>query len=158
MARLVSEVMYMFSQKKRINPYWVWPAVALVATACCIMLLIGYMGKNEELMAARANGNQKVVVQEQQEQTETDVIDEEDETVGDETLVNKGSFQSYYLVKHDKDGIGVYFSDQSGKITELEMTTIVYETLSAEDQERFDEGVKLESRNDLNKLLMDYES
>ncbi|MBR5315715.1 MAG: hypothetical protein IKU44_02895 [Firmicutes bacterium] len=148
----------MFSQKKRINPYWLWPAVALAATACSIMLLIGYMGKNEELMAARASGNQNVVEQEQQVVTENDVIDEEDETVGDETLVNKGSFQSYYLVKHDKDGIGIYFSDESGKITELEVTTIVYETLSAEDQERFDEGVKLDSRDDLNKLLMDYES
>ena len=62
------------------------------------------------------------------------------------------------LVKYDNNVIKIFFSDETGKLTELEVTGIIYETLSAQDQQRFAEGIKLERRDDLNKLMMDYES
>ena len=66
--------------------------------------------------------------------------------------------QTYYLLKYDNDVIRVYFSDQQGNLTELEETGIVYETLSTEDQQQFIEGIQVENRDALNRLLMDYES
>jgi len=67
-------------------------------------------------------------------------------------------YQSYYLVKYDNNVIKIYFSDETGKLTELESTSIVYETLSQGDQAKFREGIKVENRDDLNRLMMDYES
>ena len=54
--------------------------------------------------------------------------------------------------------IKIFFSDETGHLIELEDTSIVYETLSAQDQSRFKEGIKVENRDDLNRLMMDYES
>jgi len=114
-----------------------------------IFLLLGYLGKNNDEPYARTNGDERVYTE--SFVTESEPVDETEQT-------EEETFQAYYLVKYDKDVIRIYFSDQSGKMTELEETTIIYETLSEADQERFDDGIKLDSRNALNKLLMDYES
>ena len=62
------------------------------------------------------------------------------------------------MIKYDKDVIKIFFTDETGHLIELEDTTIVYETLSTQDQNRFKEGIKVENRDDLNRLMMDYES
>jgi len=139
----------MFSQKRRNYRNWIWVAIACTAVALVIFLLLGYLGKNNDEPYARTNGDERVYTE--SFVTESEPVDETEQT-------EEETFQAYYLVKYDKDVIRIYFSDQSGKITELEETTIVYETLSEADQERFDDGIKLDSRNALNKLLMDYES
>lgn len=139
----------MFSQKRRNYRLWIWVAIACTAVAFAVFLLLGYLGRANDEPYARTNGKEKV-------QAESFTSMTEEETL--ETPEEKGVFQSYYLVKYDKDVIRIFFSDQSGKITELDETTIIYETLSEADQKRFDEGIKLDSRNALNKLLMDYES
>lgn len=66
--------------------------------------------------------------------------------------------ESYYLIKNDNNSIKVYFCDQQGKMTELETTAIIYETLSEADQQMFDQGVRIASRDELFKLLQDFES
>ena len=139
----------MFSQKRRNYRNWIWVAIACTAVALVIFLLLGYLGKNNDEPYARTNGDERVYTE--SFVTESEPVDETEQT-------EEETFQAYYLVKYDKDVIRIYFSDQSGKITELEETTIVYETLSEADQKRFDDGIKLDSRNALNKLLMDYES
>jgi len=141
----------MFTQKRRNYRNWIWVAIACTAVALVIFLLLGYLGKNNDEPYARTNGDERVYTQPEENDSANHI---EDEKVND----NLETFQVYYLVKYDKDVIRIYFSDQSGKITELEETTIVYETLSEADQKRFDDGIKLDSRNALNKLLMDYES
>jgi len=139
----------MFSQKRRNYRNWIWVAIACTAVALVIFLLLGYLGKNNDEPYARTNGDERVYTE--SFVTESEPVDETEQT-------EEETFQAYYLVKYDKDVIRIYFSDQSGKMTELEETTIIYETLSEADQERFDDGIKLDSRNALNKLLMDYES
>ena len=144
----------MFSQRRRNYRNWIWVAIACAAVAFAVFLLLGYLGRNNGDKYEQTNGANQVY---------EDSVANEDVEAGEEASEDplteiEGVFQSYYLVKYDKDVIRVYFSDQTGKITELEETTIVYETLSEDDQKRFEEGIKLESRNDLNRLLMDYES
>lgn len=141
----------MFSQKRRNYRNWIWVAIACTAVALVIFLLLGYLGKNNNAAYTEANGNERVY-------TEPEEVDSVDETGLETAEEEEEILQSYYLVKYDKDVVRIYFSDQSGKMTELEETTIIYETLSEADQKRFDDGIKLDSRNALNKLLMDYES
>lgn len=159
----------MYNQKRRNNRNWIWVAIAAAAVTFVVILLLGYLGRANADPYEKTNGDTQVYEQSSQtEETDEQDIDEteedtaEDESMTDEeqddSLTAEGVFQAYYLVKYDNDVIRIYFSDQSGKITELEETTIVYETLSPEDQKRFQDGVKLESRDELNKLLMDYES
>lgn len=151
----------MFSQRRRNYRNWIWAAIACAAVAFAVIVLLGYLGRNNDPVYEETNGS-KPVYENQIAMENCDAYDEDDageqasvsgNTDGEEKLL-----QSYYLVKYDNDVIRIYFSDQTGRIMELEETTIVYETLSQEDQNRFRSGVKLNDRDALNKLLMDYES
>ena len=82
-------------------------------------------------------------------------ISEEDE---EEKPVVENSFKTYYLVKKDGDSIKVFFSNGSGELIELEETQILYELLPAEDQSKFDSGIKVSSQEELSLLLQDFES
>lgn len=73
----------------------------------------------------------------------------------DSDMTNAG--QSYYLVKRAGEQIVVYFCDSSGQTVQLETTEILYEMLGPEDQRLFDEGIKLESQEQLGMLLQDFE-
>ncbi len=149
----------MFSQKKKNYRNWIWVAIACTAVALVIFLLLGYLGRNNDEPYTRTNGDERVRTENFDFEDEADIEQEVDfDATGEKDKNEQESFQSYYLVKYDKDIIRIYFSDRSGKMTELEETTIIYETLSEADQKRFDKGIKLDSRNALNKLLMDYES
>lgn len=143
----------MYRQKRRNFRNWIPAAIAAAAVALAVLLLLGYLGRNNDEPYEKVNSSDRVYQQEKDVMSDSD---KDEETV--DADVETGVFQAYYLVKYDKDRICVYYSDKSGKITELEETTIVYEILSEEDQKRFENGVKLESRNELNRLLMDYES
>ena len=142
----------MFSQKRRNYRNWVWVAIACTAVAFVVFLLLGYLSRNNDEPYARTNGSDQMYEQPMDKPNDETTVEK------DPLTEIEGAFQSYYLVKYDKDVIRVFFSDSSGKVTELEETSIIYETLSEEDQRRFDDGVKLESRNELNQLLMNYES
>lgn len=93
---------------------------------------------------------QQVIKPENVGQTETKAPAEKGETTE--------FYSSYYLVKYDNHVIKIFFSDETGTLTELEDTSIVYETLAAGDQEDFQRGIRVNSRDELNKLIMDYES
>ena len=96
--------------------------------------------------------------EDKQDDTQVDSPKSAEEDPKEKEDDNQQFYQSYYLVKYDNNVIKIFFSDETGKLTELEVTGIIYETLSAQDQQRFAEGIKLERRDDLNKLMMDYES
>lgn len=65
---------------------------------------------------------------------------------------------SYYLLRNDNGVINIYFCDGKGSETFLESTDILYEVLSENDQASFNEGYKVESRDQLFNILQDYES
>ena len=155
----------MFSQKKR-NHTWLYAAIALAAAIVAVFLLIGALSSRNAEQADRDRLESRA--QQETEQGSDAAGDEQDSAEASVPVPQPGSaeekdekeqfYQSYYLVKLDNDVIKIFFSDESGKLTELEETGIIYETLSADDQKRFADGIKLEKRDDLNKLMMDYES
>lgn len=150
----------MFSQKKK-NHIWIFVCLALIIAIIAVVILIGTLrtGSEEENLRAsletRAEENDDRSVTEDTENSQTV---EEENSESEKNNSENQFFQSYYLVKSDNNVVKIFFSDETGKLTELEETGIVYETLSTEDQSRFQEGVKVESRDDLNRLIMDYES
>ena len=104
----------------------------------------------EDHTAALPSEGTETGEEEQGSDTETEDSPENNE--------QKQFYQSYYLVKYDKNVIKIFFSDETGNLVELEQTAIVYETLSPQDQQRFQEGVKADNRDELNRLIMNYES
>ena len=92
---------------------------------------------------------------------EDNEVDQNDQPVDnqlDEENNMSQSGQSYYLVKRAGDQIVVYFCDDSGNTVQLETTQILYELLGPDDQALFDEGIKVESQEELGVLLQDFES
>lgn len=140
--------MDMFSQKKR-RIKWVYGALIAVVITICIFAVITWMGRGTENHRAAQVNAEKEAGQETEKPQETKKT---------EKPKVQQFYQSYYLVKYDKDVIRIFFSDETGKLTELEDTSIVFETLSGADQEDFRSGIRVNSRDELNKLMMDYES
>lgn len=145
----------MFSQKKR-KFTWIYLCVALIIAVIAVFILIGALSNKNAEDAERTNLESKVS-EENQSGQEADVPTDV-QAPGADDSDSKEFYQSYYLVKYDNNVIKIYFSDETGKLTELESTSIVYETLSQGDQAKFQEGIKVENRDDLNRLIMDYES
>lgn len=147
----------MFSQRRKKYRNVVWASVLTAIALLSLVLLLGYIGSFKDKSYEGTPANEKISVPEEVQQmpdVKTDTSVKEDapkQTEGEKK-------QTYYLLKYDNDVICVYFSDQQGNLTELEETTIVYETLSPEDQAQFQEGIQVENRDVLNRLLMDYES
>ncbi len=140
----------MFSQRRRKYKTWILAAVATAAVALCLMLLLGYLTRSQQEPYEQTHVNQVVEEAEQTARQSDETASEKQEPVE--------KIETYYLVKYDKDVIRIFFSDETGKLTKLEDTNIVYEILSTDDQARFESGVRVDTRDDLNKLLMNYES
>lgn len=164
----------MFSQKKR-NFTWIYVCAVLIIAIFAVIILIGALTNRGEEEALKANLESRVdenavsvPSQEPQEgepqgtepqdsepSEEGSSTETEDDTEKDDS---KQFYQSYYLVKYDSNVIKIYFSDESGNLVQLEETGIVYETLSPQDQQRFVKGIKAGDRDELNRLIMNYES
>lgn len=158
----------MFSRKKK-NYTWLWVCSILAIMIFAVLLLIGSLAgsKDEETLRASleksAEQRQEVSESEQEDSYE----DGAEEKLGKNSAVEKKTaednrqnqfYQSYYLVKYDNNVIKIFFSDETGNLVQLEETAIIYQTLSPADQKRFREGIKIENRDDLNSLIMNYES
>ena len=145
----------MFSQKKR-NLTWIYVCIVLLIAVIAVFILIGALSNKNAEDAERTNLESKVSEENQSGPYADNSTDVQDQDQNDDD--QDKFYQSYYLVKYDNNVIKIYFSDETGKLTELESTSIVYETLSQGDQAKFREGIKVENRDDLNRLMMDYES
>ena len=147
----------MFSQRRKKYKNMVWASVLTAVAILALVALLGYLGSFKDKTYEEAPANEVVSTSQDNKQykEEDDVVEAEN---GEDVVAARDiKKQTYYLLKYDNDVVRIYFSDQQGKLTELEETEIVYETLSIEDQQQFDEGIQVESRDALNRLLMDYE-
>ena len=145
----------MFSQRRKKYKNLVWASVLTAVAILALVALLGYLGSFRDKNYEETPANEVVSTAENFAEFEEDDAEEEGEAVSAARDIKK---QTYYLLKYDNDVVRVYFSDQQGELTELEETDIVYETLSTEDQKQFVEGIQVENRDALNRLLMDYES
>lgn len=160
----------MFSQKKK-NTTWIYVCLGLLAAILFVVALISVLGNTSEEEALQTNLERKAeepgrMIDEEEtgefsestQNTENPDTQMEEKETPDTGKEENSFHQSYYLVKSDNNVVKIYFSDETGNLVQLEETGIVYEILSEADQKRFAEGIKLDTRDDLNKLIMNYES
>ena len=162
--------MKMFTRNKK--NYRTFIYAAIVITLCLLVVALAWP---QEVPEEKPYGQQDAVITNNDPGTEDDdgedgngVSDDEDNEVdqNDQPVDNQldeennmsQSGQSYYLVKRAGDQIVVYFCDDSGNTVQLETTQILYELLGPDDQALFDEGIKVESQEELGVLLQDFES
>lgn len=158
----------MFSRKKK-NYTWLWVCSILAIMIFAVLLLIGSLAgaEDEDVLRASLEKNaekRQDFSEDVQEEFSEDGVDENtggNSAAEREPAEDNGQnqfYQSYYLVKYDNNVIKIFFSDETGNLVQLEETAIIYQTLSPPDQKRFREGIKVENRDDLNSLIMNYES
>ena len=145
------EVIGMFRQRRKNYRNVILASVLTAIALLSLILLLSYLGSFRNSPYEDTTKKQAVT----SSNGLTDSIVTETERDINEEITPK---QTYYLLKYDNDIVRVYFSDSKGNLIELEETDIVYETLSVEDQAQFQEGIQVENRDALNRLLMDYES
>lgn len=160
----------MFTRNKK--NYRTFIYAAIVITLCLLVVALAWP---QEVPEEKPYGQQDAVITNNDPGTKDDdgedgngVSDDEDNEVdqNDQPVDNQldeennmsQSGQSYYLVKRAGDQIVVYFCDDSGNTVQLETTQILYELLGPDDQALFDEGIKVESQEELGVLLQDFES
>lgn len=93
-------------------------------------------------------------------QSEEDDEDITDNEIDENRQVAKEDDESdtpYFIVKESNNIVKVFFN-KNGREKYLQDTDIIFDTLSEEDQKRFCEGIIVNSEEELNKLIMDYES
>ena len=160
----------MFTRNKK--NYRTFIYAAIVITLCLLVVALAWP---QEVPEEKPYGQQDAVITNNDPGPKDDdgedgngVSDDEDNEVdqNDQPVDNQldeennmsQSGQSYYLVKRAGDQIVVYFCDDSGNTVQLETTQILYELLGPDDQALFDEGIKVESQEELGVLLQDFES
>ena len=146
----------MFATKKRKN-YMTFIYSAIVVVLCLLIIAIAWPTEAETEPVNKQSSTDMGRIAEPDTDSESSDDDEKDQSAGEKNIISeKGA--SYYLVKSVDGRIKVFFVNEEGEKVELETTEIVYELLSTSDQKLFDEGVTLNSQEELAVLLQDIES
>ncbi len=146
----------MFATKKRKN-YMTFIYSAIVVVLCLLIIAIAWPTEAETEPVNKQSSTDMGRIAEPDTDSESSDDEEKDQSAGEKNIISeKGA--SYYLVKSVDGRIKVFFVNEEGEKVELETTEIVYELLSTSDQKLFDEGVTLNSQEELAVLLQDFES
>ena len=146
----------MFATKKRKN-YMTFIYSAIVVVLCLLIIAIAWPTEAETEPVNKQSSTDMGRIAEPDTDSESSDDEEKDQSAGEKNIISeKGA--SYYLVKSVDGRIKVFFVNEEGEKVELETTEIVYELLSTSDQKLFDEGVTLNSQEELAVLLQDIES
>lgn len=146
----------MFATKKRKN-YMTFIYSAIIVVLCLLIIAIAWPTEAETEPVNKQSSTDTGRVPEPD--TDSELLDdsENDVTSGKKDIISD-SGSSYYWVKSVDGLIKVFFIDAKGETVELETTEIVYDLLSTADQQLFDEGVTINSQEELAILLQDFES
>ena len=146
----------MFATKKRKN-YMTFIYSAIVVVLCLLIIAIAWPTEAETEPVNKQSSTDMGRIAEPDTDSESSDDEEKGQSAGEKNIISeKGA--SYYLVKSVDGRIKVFFVNEEGEKVELETTEIVYELLSTSDQKMFDEGVTLNSQEELAVLLQDFES
>ena len=146
----------MFATKKRKN-YMTFIYSAIVVVLCLLIIAIAWPTEAETEPVNKQSSTDMGRIAEPDTDSESSDDEEKGQSAGEKNIISeKGA--SYYLVKSVDGRIKVFFVNEEGEKVELETTEIVYELLSTSDQKLFDEGVTLNSQEELAVLLQDFES
>ena len=146
----------MFATKNR-KYYMTFIYSAIVVVLCLLIIAIAWPTEAETEPVNKQSSTDMGRIAEPDTDSESSDDEEKDQSAGEKNIISeKGA--SYYLVKSVDGRIKVFFVNEEGEKVELETTEIVYELLSTSDQKLFDEGVTLNSQEELAVLLQDFES
>ena len=146
----------MFATKKRKN-YMTFIYSAIVVVLCLLIIARAWPTEAETEPVNKQSSTDMGRIAEPDTDSESSDDEEKGQSAGEKNIISeKGA--SYYLVKSVDGRIKVFFVNEEGEKVELETTEIVYELLSTSDQKLFDEGVTLNSQEELAVLLQDFES
>lgn len=146
----------MFATKKRKN-YMTFIYSAIVVVLCLLIIAIAWPTEAETEPVNKQSSTDMGRIAEPDTDSESSDDEEKDQSAGEKNIISE-KVASYYLVKSVDGRIKVFFVNEEGEKVELETTEIVYELLSTSDQKLFDEGVTLNSQEELAVLLQDFES
>ena len=146
----------MFATKKRKN-YMKFIYSAIVVVLCLLIIAIAWPTEAETEPVNKQSSTDMGRIAEPDTDSESSDDEEKDQSAGEKNIISE-KVASYYLVKSVDGRIKVFFVNEEGEKVELETTEIVYELLSTSDQKLFDEGVTLNSQEELAVLLQDFES
>lgn len=149
----------MFARKTKKN-YAILFWAAAVLCLCVLIIYFAwpedpaYPSKQDDAQKISQNEKDMTVVNKYLQEGDGADYDYEDENEDDGIIPHQ---TPYYLVKRAGDAIVVFFCDENGNMVQLERTEILYEMLGPDDQELFDQGVQIESQEELSTLLQDFE-
>ena len=118
---------------------WAYSLIWLTVFAIVIWIIAGTNGQEnaDNIQVNQETYTVEETVQENIEQTVADI--------------------GYYLIKAENEIVRVYWVDGTGEHLHRE-TTIAYPLLNVEDQEMLDEGIRLETDEELARFLENYDS
>lgn len=147
----------MFARKTKKNYAILFWAAAVL---CLCVLIIYFAWPEDPAYPSKQDDAQKISKTEKDMAVVNKYLQEDDEADGEDEDKDDGIIPHqtpYYLVKRAGDAIVVFFCDENGNMVQLEKTEILYEMLGPDDQELFDQGVRIESQEELSTLLQDFE-
>lgn len=141
----------MFSNNKR--PY----KSILILSICALLITIVH------LASGQSNTKKEITPEKTTSLTEYDLptINQEKDIgkeVKQEDEKQTDISSSGYLMREEAGVVNIYFIDAQGKETFLRDTNIVFSLLSQEDQNLLSKGLYLETEDDIQAILQDYES
>ncbi|MEG1163096.1 MAG: hypothetical protein RSE31_00090 [Anaerovoracaceae bacterium] len=151
----------MFSQKKKRGK-----KVIIALSSILFVLLAAFFFIPDKMTDTQVNANKQAEQSKDMEkypnstgEKDTDVnVDTDIDVDNAENNDEDEKKESYYLVKYDNNSIKVFFHENTGNIVKLDDTSIVYDTLAESDQKNFEKGIHIKTREELYKLLQDFES
>lgn len=155
----------MFSQKKKKGK-----KVVIALSSILFVLLAAFFFIPDKMTDTQVNANKQAEESKDMEKypnstggkdndadTDIDVDNAENTDISRNDDADRKK-ESYYLVKYDNNSIKVFFHENTGNIVKLDDTSIVYDTLAESDQKNFEKGIRIKTREELYKLLQDFES
>lgn len=141
----------MFSNKKKSF----FKSKIFIACLAVLLLSFGiwlnYDGEGEE-----ANTPAPVNDTTSQKATQnSSIVDSRD---GSETTETSKAQKVYYLVREVEGVVKIFYCDENGKESLYEITSIPFDLLSKKDQQLFVEGVRIETLEELDGFLENFDS
>lgn len=134
-----------FSSKKKTN--YLRNGI-LLAIAVVLVLLAYFMNQPETIPntpGTDINANGPI-----------DTKGKEKENPKNDALTQAG--EAYYLLKEDEGDVLLYYVEENGEEKLLRKTDIRFSLITEQDQIEFQNGIKVETEEELDSLLQDFES
>lgn len=98
--------------------------------------------------------NTPVQAEESSETAQSTIVDSREDEASQETTES----QVYYLVREVEGVVKIFYCDENGKESLYEITSIPFDLLNQKDQQLFAEGVRINTLEELDRFLENFDS